>query len=82
MNERILLNVALYFYNSLVPKKPITPKHPTFITSPSLKDRIHCVAYVFDINSTDNLSLNDGEAQQIQKEVINCGEFQNIFTLK
>lgn len=59
------------------PQKPITPKHPTFITSPSLKDRIHCVAYVFDINSTDNLSPKMmAKLKQIQKEVINCGVAQ------
>uniref|UniRef100_A0AAA9T5C3 Interferon induced protein 44 like n=1 Tax=Bos taurus TaxID=9913 RepID=A0AAA9T5C3_BOVIN len=59
------------------PQKPITPKHPTFITSPSLKDRIHCVAYVFDINSMDNLSSKMvAKLKQIQKEVINCGVAQ------
>ncbi|XDA70092.1 hypothetical protein R6Z07F_000467 [Ovis aries] len=59
------------------PQKPITPKHPTFITSPSLKDRIHCVAYVFDINSTDNLSPKMmAKLKQIKKEVINCGVAQ------
>ncbi|XP_061042399.1 interferon-induced protein 44-like [Eubalaena glacialis] len=56
------------------PHKPITPKHPTFITSPSLKDRIHCVAYVFDINSIDNLSSKMvAKFKQVQKEVLNCG---------
>ncbi|KAB0388133.1 hypothetical protein FD755_003089 [Muntiacus reevesi] len=59
------------------PHKPITPKHPTFITSPSLKDRIHCVAFVFDINSMDNLSSKMMvKFKQIQKEVINCGVAQ------
>ncbi|KAK2495581.1 hypothetical protein MC885_001112, partial [Smutsia gigantea] len=38
------------------PHKPIMPKHSTFILSPSLKDKIHCVAYVLDINSINNLS--------------------------
>uniref|UniRef100_A0A8C0D1V8 Interferon-induced protein 44-like n=1 Tax=Balaenoptera musculus TaxID=9771 RepID=A0A8C0D1V8_BALMU len=56
------------------PHKPITPKHPAFITSPSLKDRIHCVAYVFDINSIDNLSSKMvAKFKQVQKEVLNCG---------
>ncbi|XP_057601151.1 interferon-induced protein 44-like [Hippopotamus amphibius kiboko] len=56
------------------PHKPITPKHPSFITSPTLKDRIHCVAYVCDINSIDNLSSKMvGKFKQIQKEVLNCG---------
>ena len=75
MHSSILLIILsmIYFF----------PKHPTFITSPSLKDRIHCVAYVFDINSMDNLSPKMmAKLKQIQKEVINCGEFQNIFTLK
>ncbi|NIG60576.1 chromodomain Y-like protein-like isoform X3 [Pontoporia blainvillei] len=56
------------------PHKPITPKHPTFITSPSLKDRIDCVAYVFEINSIDNLSSKMvAKFKQVQKEILNCG---------
>ncbi|XP_062047595.1 interferon-induced protein 44-like isoform X2 [Lepus europaeus] len=56
------------------PCKPITSKHPTYIKSPSLKDRIHCVAYVLDINSIDNLSSTMvAKLKQIHKEVLNCG---------
>lgn len=56
------------------PRKPITPEHSTFITSPSLKDRIHCVAYVLDINSIDNLSSKMlAKFKQVHKEVLNCG---------
>ncbi|XP_027626679.1 interferon-induced protein 44 isoform X1 [Tupaia chinensis] len=56
------------------PHKPITPKHPNFITSPSLKDRIHCVAYVLDINSINNLSSKMvAKLKQVHKEVLNCG---------
>ncbi|XP_047393089.1 interferon-induced protein 44-like [Sciurus carolinensis] len=56
------------------PCNPITPKHPTFITSPSLKDRIHCVAYVLDINSVNNLSSKmAAKLKQIHEEVLNCG---------
>ncbi|XP_062962799.1 interferon-induced protein 44-like [Cynocephalus volans] len=58
----------------LSPHKPISPKHPTFITSPSLKDRIHCVAYILDINSINNLSSKMVEKfKRIHKEVLNCG---------
>lgn len=56
------------------PCNPITPKHPTFITSPSLKDRIHCVAYVLDINSVESLSSGMvTKLKQIHEEVLNCG---------
>lgn len=56
------------------PRKPITPEHSTFITSPSLKDRIHCVAYVLDITSIDNLSSKMlAKFKQVHKEVLNCG---------
>ncbi|XP_004758192.1 interferon-induced protein 44-like [Mustela putorius furo] len=74
----------------LNPSRPITPSHPNFMASPSLKDRIHCVAYVLDINSINDLSSKMvTKFQQIQKEVLsydtacvllltkatNCGEF-------
>uniref|UniRef100_A0A9L0TBL9 Interferon induced protein 44 like n=1 Tax=Equus caballus TaxID=9796 RepID=A0A9L0TBL9_HORSE len=56
------------------PHKPVTPSHPTFITSLSLKERIHCVAYVLDINSISNLSSNMvAKLKQVHKEVLNCG---------
>ncbi|XP_054995168.1 interferon-induced protein 44-like [Sorex araneus] len=56
------------------PQKSITPQNPTFITSPSLKDRIHCVAFVLDIKSTLNLSSEMvAKLKQIQKEVLNHG---------
>lgn len=56
------------------PCNPITPKHPTFITSPSLKDRIHCVAYVLDINSFTSLSSKMvAKLKQIHEEVLDCG---------
>ncbi|XP_039077631.1 interferon-induced protein 44-like isoform X1 [Hyaena hyaena] len=56
------------------PHKPITPYDPAFITSPSLKDRIHCVAYVLDIKSISNLSSKMvAKFKQIQKEVLKCG---------
>ncbi|XP_047650250.1 interferon-induced protein 44-like [Phacochoerus africanus] len=59
------------------PQKPITPRHPTFITSPSLNHRIHCVAYVFDINSIDNLSFQMlAKVKQVQKEVLKYGVSQ------
>ncbi|XP_017386575.1 interferon-induced protein 44-like isoform X1 [Cebus imitator] len=56
------------------PHKPITPEHSTFITSPSLKDRIHCVAYVLNINSVDNLSSKMlAKFKKVHKEVLSCG---------
>ncbi|XP_059545071.1 interferon-induced protein 44-like isoform X2 [Myotis daubentonii] len=56
------------------PQQPITSSHPTFITSPSLKDRIHCVAYVLDINCLDSLSFEMvAKFKQVQKIVLNYG---------
>ncbi|XP_006086181.1 interferon-induced protein 44-like [Myotis lucifugus] len=56
------------------PQQPITSRHPTFITSPSLKDRIHCVAYVLDINCIDSLSFEMvAKFKQVQKIVLNYG---------
>ncbi|XP_030883047.1 interferon-induced protein 44-like [Leptonychotes weddellii] len=57
----------------LSPNKPITPNHPTCISSPSLKDRIHCVAYVLDINSINDLSSKMvAKFKQVQREVLSC----------
>ncbi|KAM8791749.1 interferon-induced protein 44-like [Rhynchonycteris naso] len=56
------------------PQQPITSKHPAFIMSPSLKDRIHCVAYVFSSDSISSLSSEMVEKfKLIQKEVLNFG---------
>nr|XP_054306028.1 interferon-induced protein 44-like isoform X4 [Pongo pygmaeus] len=44
------------------------------ITSITERDRIHCVAYVLDINSIDNLSSKMlAKFKQVHKEVLNCG---------
>ncbi|KAF3819699.1 hypothetical protein GH733_015208, partial [Mirounga leonina] len=53
---RLCDSMGLHEKEGLSPNKPITPNHPTFISSPSLKDRIHCVAYVLDINFINDLS--------------------------
>lgn len=54
--------------------KPITSNHPAFIASPSLKDKIHCVAYVLDTNSVDTLSSKMVSIfKQIRREVLSCG---------
>lgn len=56
------------------PQQPITSRHPGFITSPSLRDRIHCVAYVLDSSSINILSSKMVEKlKRVQKEVLNCG---------
>ncbi|XP_037004018.2 interferon-induced protein 44-like isoform X2 [Artibeus jamaicensis] len=60
-----------YHFN---PQQPITSRHPCFIVSPSLQDRIHCVAYVLDSSSISTLSSKMVEKlKQVQKEVLNCG---------
>ncbi|KAM9686115.1 interferon-induced protein 44-like isoform 1-T1 [Trichechus inunguis] len=58
----------------LNPQKPITPSHSTFITSPSLKERIHCVAYVLDVNSVNHLPCKMVKKfKRVQKEVLHLG---------
>ncbi|KAM7099235.1 interferon-induced protein 44-like isoform 3-T4 [Molossus nigricans] len=58
------------------PQKPITSRHPNF-TSPSLGDRIHCVAYVLDINCINNLTSEMVvKLKQVKEEVLNSGVAQ------
>ncbi|XP_032971861.1 interferon-induced protein 44-like isoform X2 [Rhinolophus ferrumequinum] len=65
------------------PHQPITSRHSDFIISPSLKDRIHCVAYVLDINSINDLSSKMVvKFKQVQKEVLNCGTAQVVLLTK
>ncbi|XP_036113193.1 interferon-induced protein 44-like isoform X2 [Molossus molossus] len=62
-----------YHFN---PQKPITSRHPNF-TSPSLGDRIHCVAYVLDINCINNLTSEMVvKLKQVKEEVLNSGVAQ------
>ncbi|XP_006206041.1 interferon-induced protein 44 isoform X1 [Vicugna pacos] len=54
--------------------KPITPGHDNYIGSPLLKDRIHCVAFVFNANSVEHLSKEMvSKIKRIQRELIKCG---------
>uniref|UniRef100_A0A8C7BSA4 Interferon induced protein 44 n=1 Tax=Neovison vison TaxID=452646 RepID=A0A8C7BSA4_NEOVI len=54
--------------------KPITPVHSNYIDNPLLKDRIHCVALVFDINSVEHLSRDMmAKIKKIRRELIKCG---------
>nr|XP_020042169.1 interferon-induced protein 44-like [Castor canadensis] len=54
--------------------KPITPKHGNYIHCPFLKDRIHCVAFMFDANSVEQLSHEMvAKIRRIRREVIKCG---------
>ncbi|XP_004679583.1 PREDICTED: interferon-induced protein 44 [Condylura cristata] len=54
--------------------KPITPGHSDYINNPSLKDRIHCVAFVLDANSVEHLSHEMmAKIKQIRRDVIKCG---------
>lgn len=56
------------------PRKPIKPKHFTYAGSPPLKDRIHCVAFVLNINSVDTLSDKMvAKLKKIRKDVVDCG---------
>lgn len=60
-----------YQFNS---KKPITSDHPNYIHDPLLKDRIHCVVLVFDINSVEHLSYGMvAKIKRIRKMLIKCG---------
>ncbi|XP_052034918.1 interferon-induced protein 44-like isoform X3 [Apodemus sylvaticus] len=54
--------------------KPITPKHPNYIHDPLLKDRIHCVVFVFDINCFELLSCElVAKIKQIRRDLIKRG---------
>lgn len=56
------------------PMKPITPKHLNYIQDPLLKDRIHCVVFVFDINSFELLSCElVAKIKQIRRDLIKHG---------
>lgn len=56
------------------PREPIKLKHFTYAASPPLKDRIHCVAFVLDINSVDTLSDKMvAKLKKIRKDVVDCG---------
>ncbi|XP_022353143.1 interferon-induced protein 44-like [Enhydra lutris kenyoni] len=60
-----------YQFNS---SKPITPVHSNYIDNPLLKDRIHCVALVFDINTVEHLSRDMmAKIKKIRRELIKCG---------
>lgn len=50
------------------------PKHSPHAASPPLKDRIHCVAFVLDINSVNTLSDKMvAKLKKIRKDVVDCG---------
>lgn len=56
------------------PREPIKPEHFTYADSPPLKDRIHCVAFVLDINSVDTLSDKMvAKLKKIRKDVVDFG---------
>ncbi|XP_042637678.1 interferon-induced protein 44 [Orycteropus afer afer] len=60
-----------YQFNSI---KPITSSHLNYIDSPWLKDRIHCVVFVLDVNSVENLSHEMvAKIKRAQRDVIKCG---------
>lgn len=60
-----------YQFNSM---KPITSNDPNYIHRPLLKDRIHCVAFVFDANSVDQLSSElVAKIKQVRREMRKCG---------
>lgn len=54
--------------------KPITPGHSNYIDFPLLEDRIHCVAFVFDANSIEQLSDEMvAKIKKARREVVKCG---------
>ncbi|KAM7099836.1 interferon-induced protein 44 isoform 1-T1 [Molossus nigricans] len=54
--------------------KPITQTNSNYIKFPLLKDRIHCVAFVFDANSIENLSNEMvTKIRRARRETIKCG---------
>ncbi|KAM9109421.1 interferon-induced protein 44 isoform 2-T2 [Megaptera novaeangliae] len=60
-----------YQFNSM---KPITTGLDNYTGCPMLKDRIHCVAFVFDANSVGHLSDEMVEKiRRIRRELNKCG---------
>ncbi|XP_066121060.1 interferon-induced protein 44 isoform X1 [Saccopteryx bilineata] len=54
--------------------KPITQGHGDYIDFPLLGNRIHCVTFVFDVNSVENLSYEMlAKIKRIRRELIKCG---------
>lgn len=54
--------------------KPITSNHPNYTHDPLLKDRIHCVVFVFDINSFEMLSSElVAKIMKIRRDLIKHG---------
>ncbi|XP_036303193.2 interferon-induced protein 44 [Pipistrellus kuhlii] len=54
--------------------KPITPDHESYINFLSLENRIHCVAFVFDANSIEQLSNEMvAKVKKARRKVIKCG---------
>ncbi|XP_037356187.1 interferon-induced protein 44 [Talpa occidentalis] len=57
-----------------IPTKPIAPGHGDYINNPSLKDRIHCVAFVLDAKSVEHLSHEmTAKIKQIRSDMIKYG---------
>lgn len=54
--------------------KPITSNHPNYTQDPLLKDRIHCVVFVFDINSFEMHSSElVAKIKKIRRDLIKHG---------
>ncbi|KAB0403879.1 hypothetical protein E2I00_010714, partial [Balaenoptera physalus] len=67
-------------FNSM---KPITTGLGNYTGCPMLKDRIHCVAFVFDANSVGHLSDEMVEKiRRIRRELIKCGESLSTLLLR
>jgi hypothetical protein len=63
--------------------KPITSNHPNYTHDPLLKDRIHCVVFVFDINSFEMHSSElVAKIKKIRRDLIKHGECYFILLLK
>lgn len=63
--------------------KPITPTHSNYIDFPLLEDRIHCVAFVFDANSIEQLSDEMvAKVKRARREMKKCGESYSTVLLR
>lgn len=83
MNISMELKCCVVFTFQFNSTKPITPGHSNYIDNPLLKDRIHCVALVFDINSVEHLSRDMmAKIKKIRRELIKCGESCSTLLLR
>ncbi|KAK3610858.1 hypothetical protein CHS0354_039129, partial [Potamilus streckersoni] len=65
------------------PESPISPETPGFIQIPTIKDKVHCVMFIFDCSTVDVIpkSIMD-KIKDMQKRLIQRGVPQTVILTK